>query len=335
VAFVGGSVQLWDLAQQQMTFGTTGFSPAIGGLTYTHDGKYLLIRHPGTVEIRRRSDGAVWANYDAVAAALSPVNNTLALGNAEGRITLLDVNTGQVIHEIVAHKDTLFALAFSPDGQLLASSSQDCTIRLWEVATGNFLHLFEETIVNAYGEPNFASRIFIRSLHFIPGANTLMGFGSWGTVVSWNVNSGATRFVIESAPLEYYNGMMTLDPHFPEALGVDVDNNRFYINDQAYNLKTGEALGKAERPTTLPRDCAAGGTLSADGSLLFTAGYDSNDGQVCVLNAADHQLIQVLDVIPEAGRDYAGLSALTLSPDGTQLALSTWGGMVYVYQAVP
>lgn len=335
VAFVNGSIQLWNLADQTMTFGGWAFSAAIGGLTYTHDGKYLLLQGPEVLEIRRRSDGALWARYPAVTSAFSPVDNLLALANAEGVITLHDVTTGEIIRQIQAHTDTIFALAFSPDGQLLASSSQDCTIRLWEVSTGKFLHLFEETIVNAYGEPSTASRIFIRYLRFIPGTHKLIGFGSWGTVVSWNVNSGATQYVIESAPLDYYNGMMTLDPHFPGFFNLDVENNRFHINDQTYDLQTGQALGIYQPPTTLPQGCAAGGERSADGTLLVTYGYDLHEGQLCVLDADDQSLIQTLEVIPAEGREYSGITGLTLSPDGAQLAVSLWGGMVNIYQVAP
>lgn len=335
VAFVNGALQLWDLTQQKMMFGTTAFATPIHALTYTHDGKYLITQHPDAVEIRRRSDGALWARHPAVTSALSPVENLLALADAEGVITLLDVNTGEVVRQIQAHTDTIFALAFSPDGQLLASSSQDCAIRLWDVRTGEFLHLFEETIINPYGEPDFASRIFIRYLRFVPGTNKLIGFGSWGTLVSWNVNSGATQYVIESAPLEYYNGMMTLDPHFPEFFSVNVERQRFYINDQTYDLQTGEALSEYQPPTTLPQGCAAGGERSADGTLLFTYGYDRHEGQVCVLDAYDHSLIQTLNVIPREGRDYTGISGLALSPDGAQLTVSAWGGMLYVYQVAP
>ena len=48
-------------------------------------------------------------------------------------ICLLDVNTGENIHTFCGHPTDIWALAFSPDGETLASGSYDGTILLWDM----------------------------------------------------------------------------------------------------------------------------------------------------------------------------------------------------------
>jgi WD40 repeat protein len=43
---------------------------------------------------------------------------------------------GGRIHEVEGHADTTKAVAFSPDGRLLATGSQAATVKLWDLGTG-------------------------------------------------------------------------------------------------------------------------------------------------------------------------------------------------------
>ena len=77
------------------------------------------------------------------AAAFSPDGTILATGSHDGQITLRKATTGEVLHELVGHKQSNYALAFDPEGRTLASANYDGTVRLWHAATGRELARFE------------------------------------------------------------------------------------------------------------------------------------------------------------------------------------------------
>jgi WD40 repeat protein len=51
-------------------------------------------------------------------------------------VELWDGTTGAELRDIPAHDGDVLSLAFSPDGQQLASGSADTTVKLWQVSNG-------------------------------------------------------------------------------------------------------------------------------------------------------------------------------------------------------
>jgi WD40 repeat protein len=82
------------------------------------------------------------------------------------------------VKELTGHTDWVNSLAFSPDGSILASGSNDKSVRLWNVADGRLLYKLT-------GHTNT-----VRSVAFSPDGTTVASGSEDGTVRLWNVNDG-------------------------------------------------------------------------------------------------------------------------------------------------
>jgi WD40 repeat protein len=76
------------------------------------------------------------------------------------------------------HTETVYEVAFSPDGTTLASASGDGTMRLWRIADGTLLHILRE----------HTGRVM--SVAFAPDGATLASGADDNTVRLWRVTDG-------------------------------------------------------------------------------------------------------------------------------------------------
>ena len=60
-------------------------------------------------------------------------------GDCQKSIFLWDLQSGARLEEYTGHSHSIESLAISPDGKLLASASEDETIRIWDIKSGELL----------------------------------------------------------------------------------------------------------------------------------------------------------------------------------------------------
>jgi len=90
---------------------------------------------------------------------------------------------GELHHSLYGHQDVIRAIAIRPDGQILASGSQDATIKLWHLETGKLICTFSDQLtLGAHTDE-------IWSLAFSADGNTLVSSSRDGKIKLWDLRT--------------------------------------------------------------------------------------------------------------------------------------------------
>jgi WD40 repeat protein/uncharacterized caspase-like protein len=95
-----------------------------------------------------------------------------------GMLKLYDAQTGREVRAFTGHTGEVQAVAFSPDGRLLASAAADNAIKLWDAQTGRELFTLKGHTAQ------------INSLAFSPDTRLLASAGNDGSTLLWDTSDG-------------------------------------------------------------------------------------------------------------------------------------------------
>jgi WD40 repeat protein len=91
---------------------------------------------------------------------------------------LWDVQNWQCLKVLAEHKAGIRTVNFSPDGRILASSGNDCCVRLWDVESGQCFKVLE------------GHKSEIWSVSFSPDGKMLASGSQDETIRLWDVQTG-------------------------------------------------------------------------------------------------------------------------------------------------
>ena len=293
-----------------VAFSPSGDAFVSGGIDWS-----LRLWDVRTREIRQRFEGY------AASVAFSPDGSMLASGalfpdsrryfaqraDAYTPVRLWDADTGKFLRELKAHKGTVFSVAFSPDGGMLASGSRDKTICLWDTRTGDNLTTFEGHTDEIY------------SVAFSPDGRTLASGSLDKTVRLWDVRSGENLYTLGAHTKQVISVEFSPDGTLLASGGLDK-------TIRLWQPQTGQALRTLKGYTGWVTSLA----FSPDGSVLASGSGDhplgdTNTNSIRFWNPRTGKLLQTLD-----GHS-AYVTSVDFLPDSGGLASASWDGTILLW----
>jgi len=265
--------------------------------------------------------------------AVSPVSaqssqpGLFASSDYRGGIELYDLPSGELRRRLSGHATVVQSVAFSPDGQMLASGCWDKTVNLWDVATGNLMHTLTG---HSYG---------VTAVAFVPQADAGLPEAETETDSESELPPGSE---IPAEPMLVsadYDGGIKLwqstsgqlvrtfaDDRYPIfALAVSPDGNVLVAGNgrgtiKSWKLPSGRYLtsfgGHTDAVTTL--------SISPDGQTLASG---SRDKTIKLWDLSTGNLIQTL-----SGETVDSILTLAFSPDGQTLVSGDQKGMIQIWR---
>ncbi|MGB3420273.1 MAG: hypothetical protein WBA52_07530 [Dolichospermum sp.] len=190
---------------------------------------------------------------------------------------------------LTGHSESVISVAYSPDGQTLASGSYDKTIKLWDVKTGNLLQTLK-----GHSE-------LVWSVAYSPDGQTLASGSSDRTIKLWNVKTGK---LLQTLTLTSPTDSVWLVAYSPDSQTLASGSDDTI---KLWNLKTGKLLQTLTGHSSLVISVA----YSPDGQTLASG---SDDNTIKLWNVKTGKLLQTLTGHSSRVRSVA------YSPDGQTLA---------------
>jgi WD40 repeat protein len=292
------------------------FSPDGTRLASLNSQGEVTVREVNRWAVIRRvpGPGGLGSNYGAL--DFSPDGKTLAIGDGEGRLRLVELETGRTILSVTAHPEAITAVAWSPKAPILASGSGFLggPIRLWDADSGKRLGVLE-------GHTSWITR----ELTFSADGKLLYSASADQTIRIWDVAQQQCLATLRGSSDEVYG------------LALSPDGTTLASGSKDGVVAFWSALphSKEEQPRLLPRGEVA---FDSHGQRLpwVPWGGVAFDPDSRVIVVVREGIVHLCDL--PALREIETISALgtnvrvvAYSPDGTLIASGSTNGCLRLW----
>ncbi|HLN26171.1 MAG TPA: sigma-70 family RNA polymerase sigma factor [Gemmataceae bacterium] len=300
LAVQGNALQLWETATGKIVFPASAIREGIRSLAYTGDGLTMAtVSWEGTIRLwdtdtqqERRCFGGEQPGIRTLAISH---DGRLVATAGHGKTTLWNTATATKLFRWDTDINDGFDLAFTPNGQVLASANGDGSIQLWQTGTGKPLRrLTGHSQGPVYG------------VAFSPDGQMLLSGGLDKTMRLWDWNTNT-----EIRAFKDHNDWVMAVAFAPDgttAASACGSNDPLI---RLWNVKTGKELRSFEAHEPAGNTAIVSIAYSPDGRMLASAGFGETVHLWEVATGKERCRFH--------GQDYR-ISRLTFSQDGSVLA---------------